>query len=921
MRPLKLTIAGFGPYAGVQELDFEQLGQSGLYLITGDTGAGKTTIFDAITFALFGEASGNYRAPSMLRSKYARPEAPTYVELTFTYSDKKYTVRRNPAYERAKTRGTGTTGQDANALLIMPDGSPITKLKEVDKAVRDIIGLTREQFSQICMISQGDFRRLLQAGTDERKKIFTDIFGTGLYGDLQQRLKMESSDLQRQKAEAERSISQYTGGMSCAVDSGHCVDVNKAKSEGIPPADLMELFEKLLNEDLALQSQMRSQAAEAEHEILELEKQKALATAYQSAKAALAERLADENAQSDAWNAAQTALKEAEYAQKDGYPQLIEQIAGIRQTLPSYDELDSKDTVLSEKEALRTKAAAEKAQIVQERDQLSGELAALKEELKSIEGSGEEKASLEAILQQKEDRKAALQELLSDYESYHEQIEHLTKKQQEYQARAEAASDLLEKYVHMQREFLDAQAGIIAGTLQVGVPCPVCGALEHPHPAVLSEHAPTEEHVKHAKNAYDRAQDAAENASKGAASQKGIVEEKERSLQARLESLLPDVTPELAEASAQERMEELGQQLAELTEKRRALEASVRRKRKLEEEIPSKEKALRQLEEDGNVADKQYERLNTEIEGLAAQITVLQGSLTFKDKAAVEEEIALLQKKADDLKQTFANAQEQEKDTFNALTATRAAIQQLQDQLKNGIDADVDKLSAQINEKSTAKDTATEQLQIIHTRITTNESARSGIQNKLAELEDLERRYIWVNSLSKTANGALNDKAKIDLETYVQTTYFDRILDRANLRLQKMSGGQYDLKRRQNAYNKQSKSGLELDIVDHINATERSVNTLSGGEAFLASLALALGLSDEVQMSTGIHLDTLFADEGFGSLDSEALSKAYQTLAGLTEGNRLVGIISHVNELKERIDRQIVVVKGPDGASRASVVC
>lgn len=458
MRPLKLTIAGFGPYAGVQELDFEQLGQSGLYLITGDTGAGKTTIFDAITFALFGEASGNYRAPSMLRSKYARPEAPTYVELTFTYSDKKYTVRRNPAYERAKTRGTGTTGQDANALLIMPDGSPITKLKEVDKAVRDIIGLTREQFSQVCMISQGDFRRLLQAGTDDRKKIFTDIFGTGLYGDLQQRLKTEASNLQGLMKEAERSISQYTGGMVCAVDSVYCLDVEKAKNNGMPTADLVELFEKLLNEDLALQSQMRSQADTAEHDILELEKQKALATAYQSAKAALAERLADENAQSDAWNAAQTALKEAEYAQKDGYPQLIEQIAGIRQTLPSYDELDSKATVLSEKEALRTKAAAEKAQIVQERDQLSGELASLKEELKSIESSGEEKASLEAILQQKEDRKAALQELLSDYESYHEQIEHLTKKQQEYQERAETASDLLEKYAQMQREFLDAQA-------------------------------------------------------------------------------------------------------------------------------------------------------------------------------------------------------------------------------------------------------------------------------------------------------------------------------------------------------------------------------------------------------------------------------------------------------------------------------
>ena len=158
------------------------------------------------------------------------------------------------------------------------------------------------------------------------------------------------------------------------------------------------------------------------------------------------------------------------------------------------------------------------------------------------------------------------------------------------------------------------------------------------------------------------------------------------------------------------------------------------------------------------------------------------------------------------------------------------------------------------------------------------------------------------------------------LETYIQTTYFERILERANLRLRKMSGGQYDLKRRETASNKREQSGLELDIVDHINASQRSVNTLSGGEAFLASLALALGLSDEVQMSTGIRLDTLFVDEGFGSLDSEALNKAYHTLAGLTEGNRLVGIISHVAELKERIDRQIVVTKNKSGGSSATII-
>jgi len=189
MRPLKLTIAGFGPYAGVQELDFEKLGKSGLYLITGDTGAGKTTIFDAITYALFGAASGENREVHMLRSKYAGPDQPTYVELAFSYAGNEYTVRRNPEYERAKTRGTGTTRQTADAQLTLPDGRIVTKLKEVDRAIEEIIGLNRGQFSQVAMISQGEFRRLLQADTRERQKIFRDIFGTGLFVALQEELK------------------------------------------------------------------------------------------------------------------------------------------------------------------------------------------------------------------------------------------------------------------------------------------------------------------------------------------------------------------------------------------------------------------------------------------------------------------------------------------------------------------------------------------------------------------------------------------------------------------------------------------------------------------------------------------------------------------------------------------------------------
>lgn len=921
MRPLKLTISGFGPYAGVQELDFERLGRSGLYLITGDTGAGKTTIFDAITFALFGEASGDSREPAMLRSKYAKAETPTYVELTFAYNGSTYTVRRNPAYERAKTRGTGMTAQAADAQLTKPDGSTVTKLKEVDRAVREIIGLSREQFSQVCMISQGDFRRLLQANTDERKKIFTDIFGTGLYASLQARLKAESAELERKSDDVRRSIRQYAGGMVCSDDSALCAQVQRARDGTLPTDELDALFAGVLKEDGALLQAQNAQAADVQQAILTLEKQKAVAETYQAARKTLAQRTADEERQALVWSAAQSALKEADAAQKRERPQLLDEIALMRQLLPSYDELDKKESVRRKQELLREKAACERNALAQKAQALSEALTARRSEQKALESCGVKKAEREALLQKSSDRQSALRTLLSDFEVYRTQSALLLQKQEVYQTRAAAAAALLGTSLQIQQEFLDAQAGIIAGTLRPGLPCPVCGAIEHPRPALLTAHAPTEDDVKRAKSAYERAQAEAEEASRAAAAQKGSVDEMARSLQGRLTALLPDTAAEQAEQAARSQLAELDRQIAALTDEVQALQASIERKRRLDEEIPAQEEALRRLENDSIAADKRSERLCAEIDALSARIAELRSTLTFADSSAAEQEISRLQHRADALEQAAAAAQEREKAALTALTATRAEIGQLKEQLANAADTDPAALAAQIDEQTALKDAADRKLRAIHTRLSTNESARKGVSKQSAALAALEQRCAWVSALSRTANGGLRDKAKIDLETYVQTTYFDRILCRANLRLQKMSGGQYDLKRRRNADNKQSKSGLELDIVDHVNATERSVNTLSGGEAFLASLALALGLSDEVQMSTGIHLDTLFVDEGFGSLDSEALRKAYQTLAGLTEGNRLVGIISHVAELKERIDRQIVVCKGADGSSRAEIVC
>lgn len=401
--------------------------------------------------------------------------------------------------------------------------------------------------------------------------------------------------------------------------------------------------------------------------------------------------------------------------------------------------------------------------------------------------------------------------------------------------------------------------------------------MEHPRPAVLSEHAPTEEQVKCAKTAYDDAQ-----------------------------------------AAVQEQLQIAETQIGELNAQIETAKQNIRRKENLDKQIPKTEDALRAAQDTRNKADKQIGMLQTQQHALAARIAELRQVLTCKDKASAEQEIGVLETRADALEQALTDAQTKEKSSLNTLTATRAAIRQLREQLKTGVDADLDKLSAKLHIQRGQK--LDEQRQSVHTRLAVNGRAHDKIIKQRDALDALEQKFTWMDVLARTAAGTLSGKAKIDLETYVQTTYFDHILSRANLRLQKMSGGQYDLKRRRNADNTQSRSGLDLDIVDHINATERSVNTLSGGEAFLASLALALGLSDEVQMSTGIHLDTLFVDEGFGSLDSSALSKAYQTLAGLTEGNRLVGIISHVSELKERIDRQIVVSKGPDGSSHAELI-
>ena len=918
MRPLKLTMAGFGPYAARQELDFSALGERGLYLITGDTGAGKTTIFDAITFALFGQASGENREAHMLRSKYARPEDPTYVELTFAYGGKVYTVRRSPEYERAKTRGTGTTRQAAEAVLTRPDGSVVTRLKDVDRAVTEILGLTREQFSQVAMISQGDFRRLLQADTRERQKIFRDIFGTGPFVTLQNQLKDRAGEMRDRLDETGRSIRQYMEGIVCAEDSPLAPTVARANEGLLPTAEVSELLSALLAEDGAAQDTLEQQLRSTEEASARVSAQLAQATAYRRAREALAQNRLRETQQTEELALATAALDAAQ-ATAPQREALVHRAAEIGLLLPSYDRLAAMVSEGAEKEKARTAALAKRDKAQRSCTALAEQIAALRQEQAALAHMGAEKERLTARrreLAQQQERFAALRAGLTALQG---QRQLLQEKQTLYRAAVQKADTLQGVYEGKHRAFLDEQAGIMAAALADGAPCPVCGSVSHPRLAVMSASAPTDSEVKAARADAQKARKAAEQASTEAGRHNGLVSAAEEALRAESAALLPDIPFDQAGETA-------AQQEVSLAARTTALEADIahaaageKRKTDLDRLIPQHEQQLRQAESALADARETIAGLDAAMTELRDRTEQLRESLPFPCKSDAAGEKRRAEQALQAMNEALQQAQTAQRNAREGLAATRAAAEELQRQLHQGGDGDTQALQQAAEKLAEEKSTILAAQKILHTRLTTNTAAQKKIAEKAAELTTLEERYGWMKALAETANGNLAGKEKIMLETYIQATCFDRILERANLRLQKMSGGQYDLKRRRSASGLRSQSGLELDIVDHINATERSVNTLSGGEAFLASLALALGLSDEVQMSTGIRLDTLFVDEGFGSLDSEALSKAYATLSGLTEGNRLVGIISHVAELKDRIDRQIIVTKERSGGSCARI--
>lgn len=920
MRPIKLTLSAFGPYADTTVLELDKLGTRGLYLVTGDTGAGKTTIFDAITFALYGEPSGDSRDPSMLRSKYAQPHTPTEVELLFAYRGKTYQIRRNPEYERPAKRGGGTTVQKADATLQYPDGRIVTRYREVTGAVTALIGLDRSQFSRIAMIAQGDFLKLLLASTEERKAIFRQIFQTAPYQVLQEQLKARTAALASRCDALRQSIRQYAAGVLCDEGDARRAELERAQTGQLAAEDTLALLESLLADDNAAWTQQQHALHQTEARITALTTRLGQAEEQEKTRKALEAAEAAQVRTMQQLEIAHAALRAAQ-AQQAARDSLHAQIATSRSELPRYDELETARAALC---AQADKHRTQQTALTEDRARLARATDALRaqqQEFAALEDCGAAQEKLTAQLAQYEQRCTALSALAEALASCRALQEKRRTARTAYQAAAQEAETLTADYTRKNRAFLDEQAGVLAQTLQYGQPCPVCGACEHPHPAAASAQAPTEAELERARQSSTHAQQTAAEASAAVAELTGQLETLTAAIVQQGTALLgADVVPaaypaqvDAAQAATLAAVQTTKQSLT-------AVQRRIARKAELAQCLPQREAELKSLEASLAARDSDVAAQAARVDAMQAALDTLARNLPFAGKAQAISALQALQTQHDALQAALERAQTAYQTARSQADTLAGQVEGYRAQLAAAPAVALQAEREELMRCQQEKAACTRAITALAARLQTNQTALDNLRARFEELTALEAQWGWMRALSATANGNLAGKEKIMLETYIQMTYFDRVIARANTRFMVMSGGQYELKRSAEAENNRSQSGLALDVIDHYNGTERSVRSLSGGEAFKASLSLALGLSDEIQSCAGgIRLDSMFVDEGFGSLDEESLGQAMQALAGLTEGDRLVGIISHVAELKSRIDKQIVVTKAKSGGSQVGI--
>ena len=918
MRPKQITMSAFGPYAEKTVIDMDKLGTKGLYLITGDTGAGKTTIFDAISYALFGEASGDVRDASMFRSKYADKETPTFVELVFEYNGKEYKVKRNPEYMRPNKKGDGETKETAKAEMILPDGSDVNKITEVNEKIKELLGVNKKQFSQICMIAQGDFRKLLDADTKSRIEIFRNIFKTEKFKEIQDNVARDTKNLSEKKEDTKKSINQYIDSIKCDETDVKYLELQKAQAGEMLTEDAVKLIESIIETDENNKKDADEKLENIDKDLNDINVKIETSKKQKQNKKQFEEN--EENLKSKRSHLEQAEkVFESEKEKQADKKKLEEKSALIKDKLPKFEELDQLNRDLckntSRAKELQEKITNAKSDIGQlKRDEVN-----YKEELDSLKDCNEKCIF---VKRQQEDYKAKaknINELKDKFNEYN----HLEKKLEENKKDVELAINestrLIEVFSCKNDLFLKEQAGIIAQSLQNNKPCPVCGSLEHPSPAIKSDDAPTEADVKKAKKLADEATEKANRMSQDVKSLEGRIKELKSSLNQDGKKIISDFELLTAEVQLKAVESENNFALSEIKSQIEELEKAVERKDKIEKELPEIQKKISDIDKNLREWEKEHEGCETLAEEKFEQVSKIKQELEFESVDAAKKKISELKARIDEINEAYTKAQNEVKETTESIKLLEGGQKTLKTALETIVDYDEDALNSKYEELNNQKEEVTKIRDSVNSRITNNSDNLKEIKSKSKELIGIEKEYEWMNTLSETLNGKITGKERIQLETYVQMSYFDKIINKANLRLLTMTDNQYELKRREENKNS-GQVGLDLDVIDHYNGTVRSVSSLSGGESFKASLSLALGLSDEVQSSAGgIKIDTMFVDEGFGSLDEESLQQALKALTGLSDGNRLVGIISHVTALNERIDNKIIVKKEREHGSKITI--
>lgn len=933
MKPVKLIMSAFGSYAGEEIIDFEQADQ-GVFLITGDTGAGKTTIFDAITYALYDQSSGGKRDGAMMRSQYAGAQTPTFVELVFSYQGERYKVRRNPAYSRTSKRKNkngelALTTEAAAVSLTMPDGQEYPgRMKEINEKLVEILGVGKEQFTQIAMIAQGEFIRLLHASSKERKEIFAKIFDTKIYGKLQMHLREKSKALYGRLEDNKKLCLHEIQGVQWEQESayGQIWEEHKELLE-TNFIKIQELLCQIISEQKEQESRLTEQKAQLQKQQEEqsylLRQAQEINRVFEQAQETKRQIQQREKLLEQLQQQKQQGQMEAEVFKQryhEMFPAFAQQLAGLKSLLPKYIQLKEQDQAVKQAKQMKDKTDGN----VAHNEKMIAKMETVVEQVETlVQTLTQETEKLPEIVQKEEklsERHKILEEMSDTGRQWKQKESGCKKGQKKLQELLEVYQEKSREHDSKYRMFIEEQAGFLAMELEEGQPCPVCGSVEHPQKAEFSGEEVTRHQVEQAKQEREEAdqklqryRDQFQELKEECEQLKVLLSrDGQRIFGAGFEASM--ITPAL-EACKKEQLQ-VQEEAVGLKEKMGELQ---QHKEKLEK---SKASLLEYQEQQEALKEKQYQAALAFETAEQAQKALL-AELPFESEQELQGKISKIQQEMEKLEAEKANMEHRmqalvEKIAVNegTLAEQRKNKERLQQQLKDKEPIEIEVYKEQVRLLQERIQKLEQKKRGITSRIDRNEEAKNHLNFLYREREKLKGQYELVGNLDRTANGTLAQHARMDLQTYVQRRYFKYIITEANKRLGKMNGEQFILQCRQmENLGKQGEVGLDLDVYDLVTDKVRDVKTLSGGESFLAALAMALGMADVIQKTAGkVHMDTMFIDEGFGSLDEEARRKAIGILNELAGDTRLVGIISHVTELKEQMDRKLIIEKTDRGS-------